>query len=177
MNKKHSRQSLGQWKITLFLLASVSVFHLADVCAAETSAKRPLQKIRVAYSTISGSSVPAWVAYEQGFFRKYGLDVQLLFIDGGSREVQTLVSGNVTAAQVAGSAVIQSNLEGSGVKIIAGFLNTMTYKLMVAKDIANPEQLKGKTLAVSRFGSSSDFATRYALDKYGLVVGKDVTLV
>jgi len=53
----------------------------------------------------------------------------------------------------------------------------MTYKLMVTKDITNPEQLRGKILAVSRFGSSSDFATRYALDKYGLVVGRDVTLV
>lgn len=176
MNKVSSG-CLWQCKITLFLLAASSVFHLADICAAEKSDEPPLQKIRVAYSSISGNMVPAWVAYEQGFFRKYGLDVQLLFIEGGSRVVQTLVSGDVTAAQMAGSAVIQSYLEGSRVKIIAGFLNTMTYKLMVTKDITSPEQLRGKILAVSRFGSSSDFATRYALDKYGLVVGRDVTLV
>ena len=178
MKKESSRGCLWQWKITLFLLAACSVVvHFGDICAAEKSGEPPLQKIRVAYSSISGNMAPAWVAYEQGFFRKYGLDVQLVFIDGGSRVVQTLVSGDVTAAQMAGSAVIQSYLEGSGVKIIAGFLNTMTYKLMVTKDITNPEQLRGKILAVSRFGSSSDFATRYALDKYGLVVEKDVTLV
>jgi NitT/TauT family transport system substrate-binding protein len=177
MNKESSRGCLWQWKITLFLLAASSGFHFTDICAAEKSGERPLQKIRVAYSSISGNMLPAWVAYEKGFFRKYGLDVQLLFIDGGSRVVQTLVSGDVTAAQMAGSAVIQSHLEGSGVKIIAGFVNTMTYKLMVTKDISNPEQLRGKILAVSRFGSSSDFATRYALDKYGLVVERDVTLV
>src|SRR6266508_1352015 len=170
MKKESSRGCLWQWKITLFLLAACSVFHVADICASQKSGEPPLQKIRIAYSSISGNMVPAWVAYEKGFFRKYGLDVQLVFIDGGSRVVQTLVSGDVTAAQMAGSAVIQSHLEGSGVKIIAGFLNTMTYKLMVTKDITNPEQLRGKILAVSRFGSSSDFATRYALDKYGLAV-------
>ena len=61
--------------------------------------------------------------------------------------------------------------------MIAGFLNTMDYQLMVDKNISRPDQLRGKTLAVSRFGSSSDFATRYALDKYGLKPDQDVTIL
>jgi NitT/TauT family transport system substrate-binding protein len=73
--------------------------------------------------------------------------------------------------------VLQSNLQGSGVVMIAGFLNTMDYKLIVARDITRPDQLKGKTLAVSRIGSSSDFATRYALEKYGLAPDKDVAII
>ncbi len=177
MNKKDLRLLLGRWKIALFLLAAVTCFHFADVRAADKSGDQPLLKIRVAYSAISGSSLPAWVAYEKGFFSKYGLDVQLLYVDGGSKVVQTLISGDVAAAQVGGPSVIQNDLQGAGIKIIAGFLNALTYKLMVAKDITNPEELRGKTLAVSGFGSSSDFATRYVMDKYGLVVGKDVTLV
>ena len=128
---------------------------------AVNAADRPLEKIRIAYTGISGAQIPIWVAYEQGFFRKYGLDVQLIFVEGGSLGVQTLVSGDVTAASVAGASVIQSNLQNSGLVMIAGFLNTMDYQFIVSKEITNPELLKGKTLAVSRFGSSSDFATRY----------------
>ena len=117
------------------------------------------------------------MAYEGGFFRKYGLEVQIIFVESGSRTVQTLISGDVVAAQDAGPAVIQSNFQGSGVVMIAGFLNTMDYKFIVARDITRPDQLKGKSVAVSRIGSSSDFATRYALEKYGLVPDKDVAIL
>ncbi len=145
--------------------------------AAENPAAQPLKKIAIAYSGISPSQTPAWVAYEQGLFKKYGLDVQLIFIEAGSRTVQTLISGDVAAAQVAGTSVIQSSLQGSGIVMIGGFLNTMDYKLIVARDITRPDQLKGKTVAVSRVGSSSDFATRYALEKYGLIPDKDVSIL
>jgi NitT/TauT family transport system substrate-binding protein len=91
--------------------------------------------------------------------------------------VQTLISGDVTAASVAGASVIQSNLQNSGLVMIAGFLNTLDYQFIVSKDITNPEHLKGKTMAVSRFGSSSDFATRYTLERYGLSPEKDVSIV
>ena len=155
---------------TIFLCPRVSI-------AAETPAAQPLKKIAIAYSGISASQSPAWVAYEHGLFKKYGLDVQLIFIEAGSRTVQTLVSGDVVAAQVAGTSVMQSNLQGSGVVMIAGFLNTMDYKFIVSRDITRPDQLKGKTVAVSRVGSSSDFATRYALEKYGLIPDKDVMIL
>ncbi len=145
--------------------------------AAEGGRTQSLKKIVIGYSAISPSQSPAWVAHDQGFFRKYGLDTQLIFIEGGSRTVQTLISGDVIAAQVAGSSVLQSNLQGSGVVLIAGFLNTMDYKLVVSRDITRPDQLKGKAMAVSRIGSSSDFATRYALEKYGLTPDKDVTIL
>lgn len=145
------------------------------VFSADT-ATQPLKKIVIAYSAISASQAPAWMAYEGGFFRKYGLDVQLIFVESGSRTVQTLISGDVVAAQVAGTSIIQSNLQGAAVVMIGGFLNTMDYKFMVAHDITRPDQLRGKVVAVSRIGSSSDFATRYALEKYGLVPDKDVTI-
>jgi NitT/TauT family transport system substrate-binding protein len=158
------------------------VFYLLGFLAlrspvAVNAADRPLEKIRIAYTGISGSQLPTWVAYEKGFFRKYGLDVQLIFVEGGSLGVQTLVSGDVTAAAVAGASVMQSNLQNSGLVMIAGFLNTMDYQFIVSKEITRPEQLKGKTLAVSRFGSSSDFATRYTIDRYGLSPDKDVTII
>lgn len=159
--------------MTGFLIGSPSV----PAWSAGTPAGQPLKKIAIGYSGISPSQAPAWMAYEGGFFRKYGLDAQLIFIESGSRTVQTLISGDVFAAQVAGTSVIQSNLQGSGIVMIGGFLNTMDYKFMVSHDIVRPDQLKGKTVAVSRIGSSSDFATRYALEKYGLVPDKDVKIL
>jgi NitT/TauT family transport system substrate-binding protein len=144
---------------------------------AETTASQGLRRISIAYSGISPGQSPIWVAHEAGFFRKNGLDVQMIFIESGSTTVQTLISGDVTAAQVAGPPVIQSNLQGSNIVLIAGLLNTLDYKLVVARDITRPDQLKGKTLAVARPGGSADFATRYALEKYGLVPDKDVSLV
>jgi NitT/TauT family transport system substrate-binding protein len=145
--------------------------------AADGTTPQAFKKIMIGYSGISPSQAPAWIAYEQGLFRKYGLDAQLIFVESGSRTVQTLISGDVVAAQVAGTSAIQSNIQGSGVVMIAGFLNTLDYKFIVARDITRPDQLKGKTVAVSRIGSSSDFATRYAIEKYGLVPDKDVSIL
>jgi len=171
-----------QNKALVFLIVSCLLGWLVGgrfsvAAAAEISAPQSLKKIVIGYSAISTSQAPAWVAHEAGIFRKYGLDVQLIFVESGSRTVQTLISGDVVAAQVAGPSVIQSNLQGSGVVLIAGILNTMDYKFIVSRDITRPDQLKGKIVAVSRIGSSSDFATRYALEKYGLIPDKDVSIL
>jgi NitT/TauT family transport system substrate-binding protein len=140
-------------------------------------AERPLEKITIAYSSMSGNMAPLWITQERGFFRKYGLDVQLVFIASGSTTVQSLVSKDVAFAQMAGAAVIQSRLSGSDVVMIGGVINTLTFKFFVDKTIKQPDQLKGKTVAVTRFGSSTDFALRYALERYGLAPEKDVSIL
>lgn len=176
MNSRFENLFYRSYRAVLALSAVVALFPSSGF-AADARTPQPLKKVVIGYSGISPSQAPAWMAYETGMFRKYGLDAQLIFIESGSRTVQTLISGDVAAAQVAGSSVLRSNLQGSGVVMIAGFLNTMDYKLVVARNITRPDQLKGKTVAVSRIGSSSDFATRYALEKYGLTPDKDVTIL
>jgi NitT/TauT family transport system substrate-binding protein len=161
----------------LFAFLAVLLALLPVLARGAEKPGQPFEKIRIAYSSISGNQVPAWIAYEKEFFRKNGLEVELVFIEGGARAVNALLSGDVAFSQMAGSSVLQSNLQGLDVVMIAGFLNTMDYQLVVHKSIIRPDQLKGKTMAVSRFGSSSDFATRYALDKYGLVPDKDVAIL
>ena len=175
------KNTLNKFSICLLIFLIIGwsngIFSPTLVVSAEGTPQQPLKKVVIGYSSIAVSSLPTWVAYEGGFFRKYGLDVQLLFVESGSRMVQTLMSGDVVVAQAAGVPVIQSNLQGSGVVLIAGFLNTLDYKFIVSRDITRPDQLKGKAVAVSRIGSSSDFATRYALEKYGLVPDKDVAIL
>lgn len=163
--------------VGLSILCMATVFYCGEGGAAEKTLEQSPEQVTIAYSSISGNMAPLWVTYERGFFRKYGLDVQIVFIESGSTAAQSLISKEVAFAQMAGAGVIQSRLRGSDVMMIAGFLNTLDYQLMVEKSISRPDQLKGKMMAVSRFGSSSDFATRYALDKYGLVPEKDVTIL
>jgi NitT/TauT family transport system substrate-binding protein len=147
------------------------------VRAAEKPLESPPEKLTIAYSSISANMAPLWITHERGFFRKYGLDVQLVFIESGTTTVQSLISKHVAFAQMAGAGVLQSRLRGSDVVMIAGVINTLTFKLYVEKNINQPEQLKGKSLAVTRFGSSTDFALRYALERYGLAPEKDVAIV
>ena len=151
--------------------------HLALAADGAEKIAEGRRTITVAYSSISGNMAPLWIAYEGGFFRKYGLEARLVFIESGTSAVKSLASTEVAFAQMAGPAVVQSRLQGSDVVMIAGVLNTLDYQLIVHKNITHPDQLKGKAMAVSRFGSSSDFATRYALDKFGLVPQKDVRIL
>ena len=134
-------------------------------------------RIEVGYSAISGDALPAWVAKEAGIFEKNGLDARLIFFTGGTTAVMALVSADTPIAQMAGSAVINSVLAGSDPVIVAGGVTSLNYFLMSRPEIKTPEQLKGGSVAISRFGSSSDFIARYALSKIGLTPGKDVTMV
>jgi NitT/TauT family transport system substrate-binding protein len=161
----------------LIFLWMIGVLVPALASSAEKTGERALSKIIIAYSSISGNMAPLWMTYEKDFFSKYGLNVQLVLVEGGSRAAQSLASGDVNFAQMAGAGIIQSNLRGSDIVMIAGVLNTMNYQFIVDKSIQRPDQLKGKALAVSRYGSSSDFAIRFALDKYGLVPEKDVRIL
>jgi NitT/TauT family transport system substrate-binding protein len=145
--------------------------------ATEKPVPRSPEKLAIAYSSISGNMAPLWITHERGFFRKYGLDVQLVFIESGTTTVQSLISKDVAFAQMAGAGVVQSRLRGSDVVMIAGIINTLTFKFYVEKNISQPEQLKGKSVAVTRFGSSTDFALRYALERYGLQPERDVAVV
>ena len=163
------------WLVVLLSALGIVFPRLAQT--ADQPAGSRLEKVRIAYSAISGSQLVGWIAYDAGFFRKNGLDVEFIFIEGGPRAVQSLASGEVQFGVVAGAPVVQSDLRGSSVLLVTGFLNTLDYQFIVDKTITRPDQLKGKAVAVSQPGSSSDFAMRYALDKYGLEPGKDVTLI
>lgn len=167
--RKHRGHSILVFMLTLLFAWNAGT--------AEKPLERPPVKLTIAYSSLSGNMAPLWVTYEAGFFRKYGLDVQLVFIESGSTTVQSLNSGDVAFAQMAGAGVVQSRLRGANVLMIAGVVNTLTFKFYVGKNVGRPEQLKGKSVAVTRLGSSTDFAARYALEKYGLLPDRDVGIV
>jgi ABC-type nitrate/sulfonate/bicarbonate transport system substrate-binding protein/LysM repeat protein len=165
--------------IQRFALAFAGILSGASILTAPEApaADRPLQKINVAYSSISGNVSPLWVTQDKGFFRKYGMDVQTILIESGTTTAQALVAGDISFASVAGPAAIQSNLRGADVVIVAGVINTLTFQLYTEKGITRPDQFKGKSLGVTRYGSATDFAVRYALEKYGLDTNKEVAIL
>src|SRR6476660_7222364 len=155
----------------------LAIFSLALSASWNPPVLAQLTKINVGYSAISGDALPAWVAKDAGIFEKNGLDVQLVFFTGGTTAVMALVSADTPIAQLAGPAVINSVMAGSDAALVVGGVTSLNYYLMGRPEIKTPEQLKGGSVAISRFGSSSDFIARYALQKVGLTPGKDVTIV
>jgi len=155
----------------------MAVFALLILILGNASGQAQLTKLNVGYSAISGDALPAWIAKDAGIFEKNGLDVQLVFFTGGTTAVMALVSADTPIAQLAGAAVVNSVMAGSDAALVVGGVTSLNYYLMGRPEIKTAEQLKGGTVAISRFGSSSDFIARYALQKVGLTPGKDVTIV
>lgn len=151
------------------------VFFVVFFLACELPAQ-PV-RLQVSYSAPTANNSPIWIAKERGFLTKNGLDVQLLYIESGTTTIQALIAGETQIAQVAGTVVVSSALAGGDVVAIGGLENRIAFSLVTQKDIKTPEQLKGKRLAISRFGSASDLGARLFLQRLGLTPEKDVTLI
>ena len=134
--------------------------------------------INLAYSTIGANNTVVWVARDIGFFKKHGLDAQVLYVQGGGILIQGMLNGNIPISITSGSQAIVSNLAGTDLVLFSTFHSAAGPRYFgVAKDIQTGAQLKGKRVAVSRFGSSSDFILRFALRKAGLDPEKDVAIL
>lgn len=155
---------LGIFLLTIFFVAA--------------NASAQVARIKVGYSSIGVGQSLVWVAKEAGLFKENGLDVQLIFIGSSSLLTQAVIAGDVPIAIMSGTAAIGSQLAGSDV-IMAGSTKKDPAQafLVAAKGISQPAQLKGKKLAVSRLGASSDFILRLILKKLGLTPDKDVTII
>jgi NitT/TauT family transport system substrate-binding protein len=134
-------------------------------------------RLRASYASITANCSPAWIAKEKGFFGKNQLDVDLVLIESGTTNIQALLAGEIQITLTAGGVVISGGLAGSDVVAIAGLENRLAYSLIAQKEIKTPGELKGKRLAISRFGSASDLGARLILQKLNLVPEKEVTLI
>src|SRR5712664_1416308 len=115
-----------------------------------SSARAQPTRLNVGYSAASADQLPAWVAKDTGIFAKNGLDVQLIFFTGGTTAILALVSGDVPITQVSGPGLVNSALAGSDAVFVAAGIISLNY-VLVGKPA---EQLRGGTLAISRFGSA-----------------------
>ena len=142
--------------------------------AAELSS---LRKIRVAITSISGSMVPPWAANEAGIFKKYGLQVEVIATPSGIQGTNALIANEVSFLQIAGGTTTGAAVGGADLKIVATMTGTLVLNLAVRPEIEKPEQLRGKSIGISRFGTSLHSGARLAAKHYGLEPGRDVHIV
>lgn len=134
------------------------------------------KEIYLAYSTMTLNNTALWVARDMGFLKKNGIDATLVYVQGGGVLVQGMLRGSIPVALTSGSQAVASNLAGSDIVLFSTLhAGAGPRYLGVVKEIQSAAQLKGKKLAVSRFGSSSDFILRFALRKAGLDPDKEIT--
>ncbi len=126
-------------------------------------------KITIAYISDSpSSSVPQWIAKETGIFKKYGLDIDLVFIDGSTRGIQALLAGDLGFTEAVGTSAINGKTAGGNIAIINGIVNTLPYYIIGNPAIKSRDDLKGRTAAVHIPGTAADFALRLALKSINL---------
>lgn len=151
---------------------------VATPTAAAQAAPKTLTKLKIVYPALAGNQVPTWIAKDERVFEKYGLDVDLSYVASSTTAMQSMLGGEISVISgVSGGQVIAAALGGSDAVIIGSLSNTVVMYLMAAPSIQRPEDLKGKAVGITRFGSITDFAARYALNKMGLDPEKDVTIV
>jgi NitT/TauT family transport system substrate-binding protein len=153
----------------LGLLALLAVAH-------GYAASAELTRIRVGYPSPSASFFPLFATKEAGLFEKYGLDIEMIYVQG-VQLVQVHVAGQLDVATISSVVYLQAAVEGADLVQIASSIDGQLMKVMVHPSITKPQDLKGKTLAVTRFGSLTDLLIRPALKNWGLEPQKDVKLI
>ena len=134
-------------------------------------------RIRIGYSSISGSYLGLWVARDAGLFAREGLDDQMILIPSGSQLAQVVIAGEVDIAALNGSSAMAAALQGADLKVVGNTTNRLIFSIYVRPEIKTIEALKGKKIGVTRFGSATDIAARYALRKHNLDPQKDVNIL
>ena len=119
--------------------------------------------MRAGYSAMSGSMAWVWAAKEGGYFDKHGLKVDLVYIGGTAQLFQSMLAGEIAFGIGGGPSIIHANMQRRSIVGVAGTLNRMIMKIMAAPQIKTPVDLRGKRIAVTRFGTSTDFAARLFL--------------
>jgi NitT/TauT family transport system substrate-binding protein len=137
-------------------------------CFASMGAAADSKKVVFGYSTIGAMAAGAWMAKEIGAYEKHGIDAELIYISSGPTTVQALLGGDVTGAIAATNAVIAAVLRGAPLVSVVSTANRPYHRFWGRPEIQRLEDLKGKSVGVSRFGSVTDNLTRMVLKKYGL---------
>ncbi|HEV8722955.1 MAG TPA: ABC transporter substrate-binding protein [Candidatus Binatia bacterium] len=135
------------------------------------------EKIRIGQGSVSLQSGLMHIAKDRGLFAKYGLVAEVVYVPGGTTNVQVLVSGSLDLSQLSGAPGVAANLEGADLVYFLGLLDKLNYQLITRPEIKGVEQLKGKKFGVSRFGSSADFGMRAMLKRLGVDPVKDATIL
>jgi ABC-type nitrate/sulfonate/bicarbonate transport system substrate-binding protein len=123
--------------------------------------------LRVGFNGFFGAA-PLYLAHDAGIFRKQNINLEMIFIAGGSISTQALVGKSLDILLTGGPPFLNAYLRGAKIKIVAGVTNILPYVVIAVPSITSAEQLRGKKIGISRFGSNTDFVIKIALANFGL---------
>jgi len=124
--------------------------------------------VRIAFNGLGSGVAPLYLGDDAGIFKKQGLNLELVFIAGGSLSLQALIGKSLDLLMTGGPPVVNAYLQGAKIKIIGGVVNLLPYTFVVTTGIRTAEQVKGKKIGISRFGSNTDYVVRMALNQFAL---------
>src|SRR5438874_3248890 len=175
----HENRAIGRLKEALMMFVVRQMLNLcvwAVVFWSSHVFAQQLETLNVSYASVTGSRIPLWIAKDAGLFEKYGLNVNLVVIAAGNAASGALSGGEVEVLGAAGTTTMVSAAKGLPVAIIGTF-GPGAWKLAAHPWITSVQELRGKTVGVSRPGTTIEFATRRALVKLGFTPGKDVQIL
>jgi len=163
-----SRVSVLRLKLkTLLLVLGVSCAPVSGMA----------QSLKVPFAALSPTYAPLWIADQAGFFKKHGLDVQLLYISSGSVIIPAILSGQVDIANMSSAPALTAWTRGAELATVGVTSNRLLHVVMTRDAIKKPEDLKGKKIGSDRYGSLSDLVLREALRHYHLAPDRDVAVI
>jgi NitT/TauT family transport system substrate-binding protein len=156
------------------LLAIVILFGLQPILTTASIAQ-DLKRVRFGYPSLGFRQGHIWVAKDAGLFRKYGLDVEPIFLRGGQMAIQALAGGDPPLMSI--GQVVQAGLAGHDLVLIAGVEIYYDSTVFARPEITRLEQLKGKRLGISGYGAATHFAAIILANHLKLDPDKDIMLV
>lgn len=135
------------------------------------------QKITVGWSAVSALNSPYWVMKDGGFLKQEGLDADLIYIASSSTIAQAQLAGDVSVSTANSQVIADIGLQGGDLIAMGSVINVAAFYIMAAPEIKRVEDLRGKPVGVTRYGSSTDFSMRLFLRKYGLEPVRDVPII
>ena len=168
---------VGRIRIAVMKQIKVALVSLTLLLAGAAYAAEPVSKFLFAYGAIGGNAMPLWIAKEQGIFRKYNVEPQLIYIIAG-RAMQSMVAGDIQFGLLGATHVTNAVTAGADMTMLLGMEEKLNFSLNVRPGIRNAEDLKGKKLGIGTPSGSLALATYVGLDHLGLVPRRDgITLL
>jgi len=155
----------------------VVLFQLAFVSSTRAADTQKLEKLVIGYPAPVASLGIIEVMRRAGLFKKNGLDVDLVYIQGSPILTTAMVSGQVPMAFLGGAALIASAVGGADTVYLACGINTLYWRFFTTPDIKTVADLKGKKLGVTTIGSQEDSVVRFILRERGLIPDRDFGIV
>ena len=157
--QNRTSSSEGLWISVVVAFA----FFSFSPCAAQLGGRPEKSNLTISYTQASGAFTPLWVAQDAGLFKKHGLDTTLKLLNS-QVAAQALIAGEVDVIST-GPDLVNARLQGAPVKYIGATLQRFIFQLWGAKGFNSLSELKGKTIAVTTPRTSTEIATREALEE------------